>query len=188
MVRREFAKETYTEISKTYKRNGVQFYLLRVDPQDVDENTVIAVEEVYDHRPTKADKDALYNAWLGMEKNVKLQEITEYDVSDNVNVFEFEGVTTWLNKETRVGLVNSITIEKTAHKETTTLYLNDVAYTIPVDVALSMLSELELYAIGCYRTTEEHKAAVLAETVIENVTNFDITADYPPHPVFTLNN
>ncbi len=166
-------------------RNGKQHYYLRVNPVEND-GMITSIEDVFDHEPTQEDKDALYATGLAMAKRVKVSEIGHYDKSEHVNVFEFGGQSAWLDKATRVGLVNSLNIEKASDHETTTLYLNGVPMTLPVDAALAMLSQLELYAIDCYRTTEAHKAAVQAMSVIEDVENFDVTADYPEHPVFTL--
>ena len=115
---------------------------------------------------------------------MKVAAIVAYDVTDAVNVFEINGMHAWLDKATRVGLVNSLTIEKAAGRTESTLYLNGTALLLAIDDALAMLSELELYAVACYRTTEEHKAAVNALSVIEDVIAYDITAGYPQHPVF----
>ena len=184
MVKRIFTQEGYAEVAPAYKRGSKQYYFLRVDPQEQADGTIIAIEEVYDHEPTKADKKALYASWLAMEQRVKVAAIVAYDVTDAVNVFEINGMHAWLDKATRVGLVNSLTIEKAAGRTESTLYLNGTALLLAIDDALDMLSELELYAVACYRTTEEHKAAVNALSVIEDVIAYDITAGYPQHPVF----
>ena len=186
MVKTIVSKESWKEIEPAFKRGGTQYYFLRVDRQDYSEDNYSCVEEVLDHEPTEEDKTNLYNAWLNMEKAVKIVDIEKYDISDNVNVFEVNDIKTWLDKATRVGLVNSITIEKNAGHTTTTLYLNSLPLVLPVDSALSILSQIELYAIDCYRVTEAHKLAVKQSTVIEDVINYDITLDYPAHPKFTL--
>ena len=85
----------------------------------------------------------------------------------------------WLPKETRVGLVNSITIEKNAGKETTTLWFDGAKYELPVDTALQMLSALELYALECYNVTAAHKAAVSALEGVEDIVAYDYTQNYP---------
>lgn len=46
-----------------------------------------------------------------LEKRIK-----EYDVSDHVNEFTLAGKKMWLSKEMRVGLMNSINIEKSAKR------------------------------------------------------------------------
>ena len=186
MVKRIFTKDEYAEIAPAYERGGVQYFFLRVNPQEQEDGTIVAIEDVFDHEPTDADKTALYNSWLAMEKRVKTHEIEQYDLSDNVNVFELNGMLAWLDKATRVGLQNSLRVEETAGHETTTLYLNGVALVLSPDAALQMLDELELYAIECYRVTEQHKAAVNESENIEYVNGFDVTTDYPQHPVFNV--
>ena len=186
MVRRIFTKENYAEIEPAYVRGRKQYYFLRVDPQPFENDRIIAIEDILDHEPTQADKDALYGGWIAMEKRVKIAEIMAYDISDNVNVFELNGMTAWLDKATRVGLQNSLHIEQQAGRTETALYLNGVELVLPITTALELLDTLELYALDCYRTTEAHKAAVNASDNIEYVNGYDITADYPEHPVFNI--
>ena len=177
-------KGEWKEIAELYVRGGKQFYILRVNPQEQN-GMITSIEDVYDHEPTEEDKTNLYAAWLAMEKANKTREITTYDTSDNVNVFEIAGKRTWLDKATRVGLKNSLAVEQQAGRETTTLYLQDgTEISLPITKAVEMLDELELYAIGCYRQTEAHKAAVAAMSIIEDVEGYDYTAGYPEHPVF----
>ena len=108
-----------------------------------------------------------------------LEQIDQHDTSSAVNSFRLQGKEMWLPKETRVGLVNSITIEKAAGKETTVLWFDGEKYELPVDTALQMLSALELYALECYNVTAAHKAAVSALDNVEEIIAFDITEGYP---------
>lgn len=112
-------------------------------------------------------------------KSLLLHNITTYDTSSAVNSFTLQGKQMWLPKETRVGLVNSITIEKAAGKETTTLWFDGEKYELPIDDALRMLSALELYALECYNVTAAHKAAVNALESVEDVVAYDYTQGYP---------
>ena len=116
---------------------------------------------------------------LDVIKEEAIEQITEYDQSEDVNSFTLQGKTMWLPKETRVGLVNSITIEKNAGKETTILWFGGERYELPVDTALQMLSALELYALECYNVTAAHKAAVNALERVEDVVAYDYTQGYP---------
>lgn len=152
----------------------------------VDGDYTDAVCERIDHEPTEADKANLIARWIERRKQEVALAITDYDRSASVNSFLLNDVPAWLDKATRVGLVNSLTIEKEAGHETTKLYLNGTAFIIPVDTALSIMSQLELYAIDCYRVTEAHKAAIAALTSIEDVENYDYKANYPERPSFTV--
>ncbi len=108
-----------------------------------------------------------------------LHNIDQYDTSAAVNSFSLKGKEMWLPKETRIGLVNSITIEKAAGKETTVLWFGGEKYELPVDTALQMLSALELYALDCYNVTAAHKAAVSALASVDEIVAYDYTANYP---------
>ena len=116
---------------------------------------------------------------LDVTKEEAIEQITEYDQSEDVNSFTLQGKQMWLPKETRVGLVNSVTIEKNAGKETTVLWFGGERYELPVDTALQMLSALELYALECYNVTAAHKAAVNSLESVEDVVAYDYTQGYP---------
>ena len=116
---------------------------------------------------------------LDVIKEEAIEQITEYDQSEDVNSFTLQGKQMWLPKETRVGLVNSVTIEKNAGKKTTVLWFGGEKYELPVDTALQMLSALELYAVQCYNTTAMHKANVISLESVGDVVNYDYTLHYP---------
>ena len=116
---------------------------------------------------------------LDVIKEEAIEQIAEYDQSEDVNSFTLQGKTMWLPKETRVGLVNSVTIEKNAGKETTVLWFGSEKYEFPVDTALQMLADLELYAVQCYNTTAMHKANVISLESVGDVVNYDYTLHYP---------
>lgn len=109
----------------------------------------------------------------------KLEEIAKYDVSSDVNGFYYQGNEYWLDKATRVGLMNSTRILKESGQTTTTLWFNDMCITLSVDDVIDKLSALEQYALNCYNVTASHKNAVQALTTIEEVNNYDVTIGYP---------
>ena len=109
----------------------------------------------------------------------KLEEITKYDVSSAVNGFYYKGSEYWLDKATRVGLMNSTRILKESGQTTTTLWFNNMCFTISVDDVIDKLSALEQYALSCYNVTASHKIAVQALTTIEEVNEYDVTQGYP---------
>ena len=116
---------------------------------------------------------------LKQAKVEKIAEITAYDTSDKVNGFVLNGLLVWLDKATRVGLMNSTTIAKAAGQQTTTLWLGDVKLEVDCDKAIQLLSALEMYALKCFNVTAAHKAAVTDLKTIKEVEAFDVTADYP---------
>lgn len=112
-------------------------------------------------------------------KAVRKMQIQGYDNSEKVNLFYFDGTALWLDKATRVGLVNSITIEKKARRSTTCLWFGSYNVQINVDVALDILSQLELYAHECYNVTAQHLVQIDRCNTVEELMTFDICADYP---------
>ena len=108
-----------------------------------------------------------------------LAEIEKHDTSPSVNGFILNGERVWLDKATRVGLMNSTTIAKAMEQATTTLWLGDVKLVVECDKAIQMLSALEMYAMECFNVTAAHKAAVEKLQTVEEVLAYDYTAGYP---------
>ena len=186
-------KETFAEKQPllTFAKSGrcrIAIYI--GEETETVSNRIGEEEETTEERTVYA-----YNVgWLTPEKGVKITneeealaaikadliaQITAYDTSEAVNSFTLQGKQMWLPKETRVGLVNSITIEKNAGKEVTGLWHDGVRYELPVDTALQMLAALELYALECYNVTAAHKADIEALTTVEEVVAYDYESDYP---------
>lgn len=112
-------------------------------------------------------------------KEKLIAEITDYDTSDKVNGFVLNGLLVWLDKATRVGLMNSTTIAKAAGQETTTLWLGGLKLVVDCDKAIQLLSALEMYALECFNVTASHKAAVGELKTIGEVEAYDYKAGYP---------
>lgn len=119
-------------------------------------------------------------------KEKKIADINAYDKSDAVNSFILAGKEMWLNKEDRVGLVNSINVEKQAERLYTVLWFDAVKYTIRISDALTMLSALELYALDCYNVTQQHIAAVRGLQTKEEVESYNYKTGYPNKLEFSL--
>ena len=140
----------------------------------VSEYSETAVNEAY-----AAWKTAMANRGLARAKREVLKKIEAYDTSPAVNGFSLNGAVVWLDKATRVGLMNSTSITKAMGQPTTTLWLGESKMEVPCDTAIRLLSALEMYALECFNVTAAHKKAVSELTSIEEVEKFDITAGYP---------
>lgn len=116
---------------------------------------------------------------LKQAKADKIAEITAYDTSSSVNGFLLNGVLEWLDKATRVGLMNSTNIAKAAGQKTTTLWLGGAKFVIDCDEAIRLLSALEMYALECFNVTASHKAAVGWLMSLEEVEAYDYKTGYP---------
>lgn len=191
-VKSIIAKSDYKE--KEEVEGGI--YLIHFDPAEKEGmNAYECVEcsvpvDTYNAEEVKAE----YEAWrqkhdaaeLAYAIRSKVAEIEAYDTSDKVNGFILNGMTVWLDKATRVGLMNSTTIAKASGQQTTTLWLGEVKLEVDCDKAIQLLSALEMYALECFNVTAAHKKAVSELTTIKEVEAFDVTADYPQQLVMKL--
>ena len=108
-----------------------------------------------------------------------LADIEKHDASSAVNGFMLNGQEVWLDKATRVGLMNSTTIAKAMGQDTTTLWLGEAKLVVDCDKAIQLLSALEMYALECFNVTAAHKKAVTEMTTLEDVLGYDYTGGYP---------
>ena len=108
-----------------------------------------------------------------------LAEIEKHDTSPAVNGFMLNGQRVWLNKDTRVGLMNSTSIAKAMGKKTTTLWFGGMQIEVNCDKAIGLLSALEMYALECFNVTAAHKKAVAELNTVEEVLEYDYTQGYP---------
>ena len=141
------------------------------------EKTQYAYDVYWLSLPTTAPHDAA--AVLSAAKTSMLSEITAYDSSSSVNSFLLNGMEVWLDKATRVGLMNSTTIAKSMGQEKTTLWLGSYQLEVECDKAIQLLSALEMYALECFNVTAAHKKEVSELDNIEGVLTYDYKSGYP---------
>lgn len=120
-------------------------------------------------------------------KAIRRKQIKGYDQTEKVNRFYLSGLPLWLDKATRVGLVNSISAEKREGNEVTDLWFESIMIQLPVDDALAKLDKIELYAKNCYNVTASHIAEIEQIDNLEELQQYDITADYPPFLELQIN-
>lgn len=153
------------------KMGAYECYECTVPIGEYDENEV---QKAFTEFSAKMDALKLKQA-----KVDKIAEIAAYDTSDKVNGFVLNGLLVWLDKATRVGLMNSTTIAKAAGQQTTTLWLGGLKLVVDCDKAIQLLSALEMYALECFNVTASHKAAVCKLKSIEEVEAYDFKTGYP---------
>lgn len=112
-------------------------------------------------------------------RKAMIHYIEKYDSSTAVNAFELNGMEVWLDKATRVGLMNSTTIAKSMGQKTTTLWLGSYQLEVDCDKAIQLLSALEMYALECFNVTAAHKKAVSSIESIEDIMTYDFKSGYP---------
>lgn len=123
---------------------------------------------------------------LSVTKQAVLNELTAYDASSEVNSFSVNGEMAWLDKATRVGLMNSTTIAKSLGRKITTLWLGDTKLELDTDKAIELLSTIEMYALECYNRTAAHRQAIEKLTDIADVLQYDFKVGYPNKLEITL--
>lgn len=109
----------------------------------------------------------------------KLDELRLFDSSQMVNQFSINGVLGWLNKSTRVGLMNSINIEKEAGRSETSIWIGDTRFVLSIERAIDILQQLELYALVCYDTTQRHTKAIQQLETKEEIEAYNYYVGYP---------
>lgn len=117
----------------------------------------------------------------------KIEEIIAYDSSDAVNRFFVAGYPIWLDKLTRVGLNGRLNAEKSKGEIYTTLWYEHIQFELPIDTAIQMLNDVEIYASACYDNTQKHIAEVMKLDNTLAVEQYDYTSGYPEQLTFNEN-
>ena len=158
------------QVPVAMNKNGVMKYETR-------EKTKYAYDVYWITLPSSSPHDSA--SVLSAAKTSMLAEITSYDASSSVNSFLLNGMEVWLDKATRVGLMNSTTIAKNMGQEKTALWLGSYQLEVDCDKAIQLLSALEMYALECFNVTAAHKKAVSELDNIEAVLTYDYKSGYP---------
>ena len=115
----------------------------------------------------------------------KLDELRLFDSSEAVNQFSINGVFGWLNKNTRVGLMNSISIERETGRSETSIWLGDTQFILSIEKAINMLQQIELYALACYNVTQRHLNSINQLYTKEEIEAYNCKTGYPGKLSFT---
>lgn len=169
-----------------YKADEGCFIVRKIDDFVMGENICLgdndSSENYYDKKYSQEEYEEFYNPNLNTLENKikeKIFNIQQYDLSSNVNVFKINGKESWLDKATRVGLVNSANTQVQLGKDVMTLWLNYDSYTLDPKIVLNLLLVLEDYALQCYNVTSQHIVNVSKLNRIEDVESYDYTIGYP---------
>lgn len=119
-------------------------------------------------------------------KEVKLNELVDYDKSDNVNTFTVNGVNAWFDKENRAALSTSIESASLLGETEITFVVNDKEFSIDIQAAKQMLATVQRYADKCFLVTEAHKRTIKGLSKAEDIVSYDVTTGYPTKVAFTL--
>lgn len=170
---------------KLYKKNGViqfsnKIVIIKDDMQIFNPTEEMILEDGWVEYissvniPTPTDEE-IFERYL----SDKIEEIMKYDSSSDVNEFFLGETSIWLDKATRAGLKLRFEAEISLGKDTTTLWYNNIQYSLELNKAIQMLLAIEVYASACYDNTQKHMAAVNALTSVEEIKAYDYTTGYP---------
>lgn len=171
-----------TEDGQVKESSLCNYMLERYDykpSMDLALNDILSSGEQASMEEIKEISEGLGAEPLKYMKKAMLHYIDIYDLSSSVNSFVLNGMEVWLDKATRVGLMNSTTIAKASGQKTTTLWLGGLKLVVDCDKAIQLLSALEMYALECFNVTASHKATVGELKTIEEVEAYNYKTGYP---------
>ena len=113
-----------------------------------------------------------------------IKDINAYDSSEDINSFYIQDKQIWLDKSTRVGLSLRFNSELQNGYTETTLWYNGESFTLPIETAMKILYDIELYASKCYDNTQKHLSNVNKLETIEELKSYDYTIGYPVRLTF----
>lgn len=116
---------------------------------------------------------------LAQEKEIKINDIIEYDSSDAVNIFYVNDIPMWLDKATRAGLMLRFQAELAIGLTETSLWYNSIEFKLPLSMAMQVLYVIEVYASKCYDQTQCHIAEVMKLGSLEELKQYDYKIGYP---------
>ena len=129
---------------------------------------------------------------LSSEKEMKLNELSFFDESEEVNdcviVYQGKELHYWADKTERNDLKNAVRDYLSMGRTEYRLDLRDkgISITLPCEALLQMMAALEVYAIDCYNKTTDHEYAIRALTTEEEVEAYDFKVGYPQKLRFEL--
>ena len=154
----------------------------------MEQNPSASTMEIYNCAMTALEP---YVPTLEEIRQEKISLIVSYDSSQAVNSFELFGQTMWLDRNTRMALMQTAKILDSSGEESTTLW-TDGANPMPIEVSLlelqNILSILEIYAKKCYDVTAQHKYNIQHMDNKEDILAYDHTANYPDRIIINTPN
>lgn len=178
-----FNPDLYNNLGSTYQDFLNNLWVLLSDEQVAfhNEHPTASVKEVWDMQLTPIPPRTLDQA-----KREMIQNIEYYDNSSEVNGFTINNdVEGWFTPDERSNYRSSIDAAKLLQVPSLSFYVGDMLLEVTPTQAEYMLAQVQLYADQCYMVTKQHKLDVEAMETIEEVDEFDYTADYPQKINFT---
>ena len=108
-------------------------------------------------------------------KPILLKKIEQYDRSDEVNSFIYQGQKFWLDKQQRSCMK---TVAESGLQEIE-IVIGEHALVLPAEFVKQFILQLEAYAYKCYVITAKHLQSAQSLQTIEDIINYDYKAGYP---------
>lgn len=123
-------------------------------------------------------------------QSFKIRELERYDESSAVNecfiTYSDQLFPYWSSKSERNDLKQAVLNYRDKGYSDYRLDLRDVGVSLSFscDALLSMLSDLEVYAIQCFNITTDHLYAIRSLTSVDSIVSYDFTTGYLPKLTF----
>ena len=144
----------------------------------VEQLTEWGFEEYMEPEPTPEEL-------LAKAKKEKIEELMEYDESEEVNSFALlqNGVKIidyWLPRDLRASLEGDV-IAFSKIQDHYNFDIRELGITLPLNCNrfLSALDELKIYAVKAFNVTSAHMFNIQQLSSIEEVESYDFTVEYP---------
>lgn len=125
-------------------------------------------------KPEPTEEEILANA-----KRNLINEIEDYDSSNEVNIFYIQDMPVWLDKATRAGLKLRFDAEIAMGKVETTLWYENMQFPLLLENAIKMLYAIEVYASACYDNTQAHLTVVEGLQMLDDINEYNYREGYP---------
>ena len=152
-------------------------YILNLSQRDHTPSPTDEAWDNYDTQDIEVHITGLPTTSRIKEELIKLQN--EYDLSEEVNSFTINGITGWIDRNTRIALKNSIEVMEAHEENTYTVWLNGIQMTFPISIIRNFLDSLEIYAINSFNVTQQHLADIANIDSRDDLFTYDISAGYP---------
>lgn len=179
-------------------------YYKEIDGKKIFFTGILKTNDVQIFNPT--EEQLLSNGWIEYVPSTtipeetledlrfrKLQEIENYDDSEAVNIcyIEYQGQTIsyWADKSERTALKEAVKDCIDSGIETYRLDLRNYGVSVYIECykMLSMLQQLEVYAVQCYNKTTDHIYNVQSLTDKSSIETYEYTIGYPEKLTFNIN-
>lgn len=139
-----------------------------------------------DASPVEVLKMELHIPSLKEAIQEKLDELDEFDRSDEVNSFILNGESTWITEQRRSGMKTSLDSAELLGDNMITFNITGKPFEVSIINAKVMLARIQRYADKSYLATEFHRSAIKELTSVEEVKEYNFKSGYPEKEIFSL--